>query len=192
MILDCIRHGVTEGNVAGRFNGVMDDPLTAAQIAAFAGLHFDATPYDAVFVSPSRRCQQTASGLGLTAWGDDPRLAERHLGCFQGLTPEACRELHGDAFAAFSAFDEHFVIPEGESRAEHLARVMSWLAEVRDLGHRRVLAITHGGVIDFLYRLATGTPAHGGDKIFAGGNLARSSFRIEEAEIQLIVFDQSI
>lgn len=170
MQLDIIRHGLTVSNRAHRFNDSDDDPLAEP----VTGVTIDPLAYDQVFVSPALRCQETARGLGLTIWRDEPRLLERRLGVFQGLTPDQCREQHGPAFAAFQAFDADFVIPDGESRAQHFQRISHWLDEVATSGARHVLAISHGGVVDFLYRLGSGLPLHGGSTIFGGDNLGRS------------------
>ena len=170
MQLDIIRHGLTVSNQAHRFNDSDDDPLAEP----VTGVTIDPLAYDQVFVSPALRCQETARGLGLTIWRDEPRLLERRLGVFQGLTPDQCREQHGPAFTAFQAFDADFVIPGGESRAQHFQRIGHWLGEVATSGARHVLAVSHGGVVDFLHRLGLGLPLHGGATIFGGDNLGRS------------------
>jgi broad specificity phosphatase PhoE len=168
--LDIIRHGLTVSNQAHRFNDSDDDPL----VAPVTGVAVDPRAYDQIFVSPALRCQETARGLGLTAWRNEPRLLERRLGVFQGLTPDQCPEQHGPAFAAFQGFDADFVIPDGESRAQHFQRIRHWLDEVETSGARRVLGVSHGVVVDFLYRLGSGLPLHGGTTIFGGDNLGRS------------------
>jgi broad specificity phosphatase PhoE len=191
MILDVVRHGVTPSNLGHRFNDSEDEPLAPEAVAELAAITFDASEYDRLFVSHLRRAVETAERLGLPAWTLEPRLAERRLGVFQGLTEAQCRGRHGAAFEAFSRFDADFCIPAGESRGEHLARVQAWLEEVSLGDAGRVLAITHGGVIDFLYRLAEGRPIHGGP--FDGGaNLARSRFAIEWPAIRLIAFSERL
>jgi broad specificity phosphatase PhoE len=79
-----------------------------------------------------------------------------------------------------------FVIPGGESRAQHLERVVSWLREVSE-GHRNVLAVTHGGTIDFLFRLGTGRPLHGGDQVFAGPPAALSVFAVSWPTVEVLM-----
>jgi broad specificity phosphatase PhoE len=73
-----------------------------------------------------------------------------------------------------------------ESRASNLERVLNWLEEVAS--YRRVLAITHGGTIDFLYRLAQGIELHGGPTIFAASNASISSFEVRWPDIELIAY----
>ena len=87
----------------------------------------------------------------------------------------------------------HFEIPDGETRAQHWSRVSAWLEEVAAGGADAVLAVTHGGVIDFLYRQATGHPLHGSGMLFGGENLARSRFEINPAgAVSLIAFAEPL
>ena len=192
MILDCIRHGVTASNLAGRFNDSENEGLAAERIDLFERAFLDAASYDMVFVSTLRRCVETAERLGLREWISEARIAELRFGIFKGLTPAQCEAKHPEAFRAFSALDADYAHPGGESRAEHLSRVSSWLEETARLSPRRVLAITHGGVIDFLYRTATDHPLHGGGQIFAGANLARSRFEVDWPRLRLIIFNEPL
>lgn len=189
MLLHCLRHGATVANLAHRFNPE-DDPLhsdTVVELRRFAGL---TGVYDRVYVSSLPRAVQTAKHLGLTGWTVEPRIAERGLGAFAGLTAEECRTRYAEAFADFSRFDAEPAIPGGESRAEHLARVLSWLEEAAT--RQRVLAVTHGGTIDFLYRMATGSPMHGGSEIFGAENLSLSIFKVIWPDVKLEAFSMPI
>lgn len=103
-----------------------------------------------------------------------------------------CASRHGEAFEAFLAFDADYTIPEGESRGGHLARVLSWLEQIAKSGAARVLAITHGGTIDFLYRMAMAQPIHGGDEIFAGSNATLFRFEVGYPALRLITFAASL
>lgn len=55
--------------------------------------------------------------------------------------------------------------------------MLSWLEDA--LRHESVLAITSGGTIDFIYRLSTDTPLHGGTRIYGSDNVALSSFEVD-------------
>ena len=84
------RHGETDWNVSGRFQGQNDQPLNeagrgqAARVAAqLAGIGVDA-----IYSSPSVRAVDTAQALAdLTglAVQTDPRLLEIHVGSWEGL-----------------------------------------------------------------------------------------------------------
>jgi probable phosphoglycerate mutase len=179
-----VRHGRTACNTRGIFSGVGSEGITPNQRSDLGHVRFDASSFDAVYCSPARRCRDTAECLGISDYIEEPRLAERHFGIFEGLSAEQCRALHPAEFDRFLALDEGFVIPGGESRAHHLERVLRWLIDVSTL--RRVLAITHGGTIDFLYRLGAGIEVHGGSTVFAGPNAALSEFEVTWPRISVL------
>jgi broad specificity phosphatase PhoE len=192
MILHCIRHGLTPSNLAGRFNDSEEESIDASAVDLLKTLAVGAEAYDRVYVSPMRRCIETARHLGLSGWTLEPRIAERGLGVFQGLTPNECQSLYAEPFDAFQRLDAEPAIPEGESRGAHLVRVKDWLEEMSRAGLKRVLAVTHGGVIDFLYRMSGGHPIHGGERIFGGENLALSSFEVVWPRVRLITFSEPL
>jgi broad specificity phosphatase PhoE len=183
---------VTPSNLGGRFNDHVDEPIDPGAAASLPALSLGGETYERIYVSPLRRCVQTAEHLGLTGWTPEARITERGLGVFQGLTPAQCRARHAAAFAAFSRLEAEPAIPEGESRGAHLARVLDWLEEASRANAGKVLAVTHGGVIDFLYRLSGAHPLHGGERIFAGENFTRSVFEIDWPEVRLLAFSQPL
>ncbi|MEE8042254.1 MAG: histidine phosphatase family protein [Pseudomonadales bacterium] len=187
MHLHLLRHGATTGNVGGVFEGRIGGTLTDEQVRALRRIDFDGDTFDAIYSSPLARCVDTAAHLGINLPLLDSRLAERDLGIFEGLTGEQCRSRFPAEFLEFQAFTEDYVIPKGESRGAHVERVMSWLADT--LHHECVLAITSGGTIDFIYRLSTKRPLHGGHRIYGSNNVALSSFEIRWPDIRLLSFD---
>jgi probable phosphoglycerate mutase len=186
MKLYCLRHGVTHGNLAGRMNGRTNDGITDEQARKLAAVDLDCSAFDAVYASPLTRCLETARHLRIPQWTEDARLVERHLGIFEGLTLDEARVRHPEEFALFCSYDGDYCVPEGESRAQHFARLEAWLGDVAH--HESVLAVTHGGIVDFLYRKGTDTPLHGGDSIFGSKNASISSFEVEGPDVRLISF----
>lgn len=159
MRVSCVRHGVTELNARGVFSSMGREGLTERQRRDLAAVEFDASDFDAVYCSPAKRCRETAATLGVHDLILEPRLAEQDFGVFDGMTADQCRRTYASEFEAVRLLDADFVIPGGESRAQHLDRVLAWLRDV--VHHQHVLAATHGGTIDFLYRLGAGEPLHG-------------------------------
>ena len=56
-----IRHGATKGNTEGRYVGVTDEGLLPEAIAELS--HKAAPPVKSVYVSPMKRCIETAAAL---------------------------------------------------------------------------------------------------------------------------------
>jgi broad specificity phosphatase PhoE len=187
MLLHCLRHGASVANLAHRFNPE-DDPLHESTIAAMrAGQPLDLA-FDRIYVSPLPRAVQTAEHIGLADWTLEPRITERRLGVFAGLTAAECEAQHAQAFEDFGRLQAEPAIPAGESRGAHLARVMSWLKDVAGASALNVLAVTHGGVIDFLFRMGSGRSLHGGAEVFGGDNLGLSTFDVAWPQVRLIAF----
>lgn len=189
MILDCLRHGITTNNLAGQFNAD-DDVILTEEVARLSMVRLS-VDYDLIHVSPLPRAIQTANALGLQGYKLDARLRERSFGRFQGLTPDDCAARFPEAYSAFQTFDPNFAPPGGESRRAHLDRVRHWLTDLPVSTQGRALAITHGGVIDFLYRLGASLDLHGGP-IHAGTNLGVSCFEVNGADIRLLSFSQPL
>ena len=185
MRISCIRHGMTDENLAGRYSGGDEDSLTKQQREQLLQVFFDSSLYDAVFCSPLSRCIETAECLRIPRWVLEPRIQERNFGIFEGLTHSECQQRFPTEYAAFRVFDADFVIPGGESRDQHWARVSDWISDVAST-HQEVLAITHGGIIDFLYRLGTGRPLHGDDQVFSADNATLSVFEVRWPDVQLV------
>ena len=190
MELHCLRHGLTVENTRGIYHGTTDGTLASEQIEGLRRVRFDAAGYDAIYCSPLGRCRDTARALGIGTCIVEPRISERRFGIFEGLSSAECERRFPEEFNAFLRFDAAYQIPEGESRAQNLSRVVEWLRGIAT--HERVLAITHGGTIDFLYRMASGIDLHGGSQIFSASNASMSSFSVQWPQVQLISYDVSV
>ena len=151
-----IRHGETEWNRAGRFQGHADSPLTPrglAQARAVA-LALAEEKFDAFYSSDLGRAKKTASiiadRLG-RRYLTDERLREQHYGLIQGHEGKRARELDP---AFFEGLADGKVAPQGgESRRQRHERAVTALKDIasRHLGGN-VLVVTHGGVVDRLFR----------------------------------------
>lgn len=158
-----VRHGETGWNAERRLQGHEDIPLNAtgeaqAHAASQALQH---QRFAALYSSDLRRAHQTAlaiaapHALPVVA---DARLRERHYGIFQGLTYDEAQRQHPEAYAAFLQRTPGFALPGGgESLDAIVERVATTLGELaaRHPG-QDILVVTHGGVLDVAYRLATG------------------------------------
>jgi probable phosphoglycerate mutase len=158
-----IRHGETEANRDGVFQGQTDVPLSdrGRRQASLAALALAGIRFDAVYSSDLSRAAETARAImehQTCSLVFDRRLRELHGGKLQGLTWD-------EAAARYPQFDEAFRKdpvntrrPGGESFAdlrERVARairdIYEWNAEP---GGATVAVIGHGGVIHSILEMA--------------------------------------
>jgi broad specificity phosphatase PhoE len=146
-----LRHGRTEWNASGRFQGQLDSPLDLigrAQAEAAAVAVAPMQP-DGLVSSDLTRALDTANAVSAEAGTDvaiDPRLREIHLGEWQGLTRAEARAKFPDEYTRWQT-GEDARRGGGETYAEVGARaaecVYDWLDQ---LGPGSLLvAVTHGG-----------------------------------------------
>ena len=146
-----VRHGETDDNAAGRFQGRSDTPLNARgleQSRALARM-LRGEGLRALYTSPLLRARQTAQivgdALGLAAVADE-RLVEADTGAWTGRLIADVVAADAAAYGRWRAADPAFRFPEGESVAEQAARIASALADVA-AGPLPALVVTHGGTI---------------------------------------------
>ncbi|MGE0330351.1 MAG: histidine phosphatase family protein [Ramlibacter sp.] len=157
-----IRHGETAWNVDTRIQGHLDIPLNDTGLwqaqrvaAALAG-----EPIAAVYASDLKRAHTTAgaiarvTGLGVVA---HTGLRERSFGVFEGKTFTEIDAAWPDDAQAWRKRVPDWTPQGGESLLtlrERIAQTAQALAQ-RHMGEQIVL-VAHGGVLDVLYRMATG------------------------------------
>lgn len=149
-----MRHGQTDWNQAGRWQGHADIPLNETGQAQAEALcqRLKSWPIETIYTSDLQRCVQTAVPLA-DSLGLEPvrtRLwRERDVGDFSGMTGAQAREQYPDiwAKAARGMIDP----PNGEPFTEVLSR--AWQAfEAVTAAHSAgmVAVVTHGGLLHAL------------------------------------------
>ena len=159
-----IRHGETEWNVEKRIQGHTDVPLNETGRAQALAMAFNAAHhrFHAIYSSDLARAQETARALAQREAHDVrllPQLRERHFGIFQGITATEGAVRHPEAYARYIARDPDYDFETGESLTAFAARVaeaVDWL--VRHHSGQTIAAVAHSGVLDIVYRRATGRP----------------------------------
>jgi broad specificity phosphatase PhoE len=157
-----LRHGESEGNLAGRMQGRLDYPLTALgrEQAARAGEFLLARggPFAAVYASPLKRAFETASIVAAQGVRPEPvldeDLPEIGAGAIEGLNEAEIRERHPQFMQRSLTETGDFSAYGGESYADVQARVQrcfSRLVARHRHAEERVLLVGHGG---FHYQLA--------------------------------------
>jgi probable phosphoglycerate mutase len=144
------RHGRTEWNAAGRFQGQLDPPLDdegrsqAIRVAPQLAAELPAGRTVVVSSDLSRAAETAASltavlGVPLRV---DPRLREHGMGAWEGLTRDEVAERYPEQYADWVA-GRPVRDRGGEDPAEVAARALAALAE---LPHDAVaVVVTHGG-----------------------------------------------
>jgi probable phosphoglycerate mutase len=159
-----IRHGETDWNSAGRIQGFRDIALSERGLrqAQVLARHLEGQTLDAVYSSDLTRAIQTADPLarqrGLTL-RIDARLKERGFGLFEGHTYAEAEANWPHEYAIWRQRDPGHAVPGGESYRDARLRVLASLEDIaRQHAGRAVAIVTHGGVLDIVYRAAHAIP----------------------------------
>ena len=157
-----IRHGETDWNLARRIQGQTDTPLNEtgqAQALAMAG---NAARYEfaAIYSSDLIRATATARQIAETRGMEIrtlPQLRERHFGIFQGLTADEGVQRHPQAYAHYKTRNPEYDFETGETLLRFAERVNAAVElMVSQHSSQTVAAVSHAGVLEILYRKATG------------------------------------
>ena len=155
-----IRHGETDMNRELRFQGHVNVGLNAIGLeqARRLATRMAGEAADAVYASDLLRARQTAEPIaGELALQpvSESGLREQSFGRVDGMRVDDIQRDHPEAWAGWLRFEEDFAMPEGESTREFHARVMEAVQRVV-AAHpmQRVVVVTHGGVLDMIYRTA--------------------------------------
>ena len=146
-----LRHGVTDWNDGGRFQGHADIPLNVAgeQQAAAAADRLAGSGVTSVHCSDLSRAAQTAriiaARFGLEP-RPDPRLREVDVGSWAGLSIDEVGRLEPDFWPALNEGRDFRRSPTGESATESGRRVALALLDLAEAAGdgETVLAVGHG------------------------------------------------
>ena len=156
-----IRHGETSWNVDTRIQGSLDIPLSANgrwQAERLAGA-LQSEALTAIYASDLTRAWETAQYVGrakgLTVT-EEIGLRERGFGDFEGKTFAEIETLLPDQSLRWRRRDPEFSPAGGESLVALHKRVVS-TAQRLAAQHpgEQIAMVSHGGVMDVLYRAAT-------------------------------------
>jgi broad specificity phosphatase PhoE len=155
------RHGETDWNREGRFQGRADPPLNdtgRAQAAVLADELAD-VELAAVYSSPLRRAFESAELIAaphrLPPVALDA-LREVDVGSWQGLTREEVESRFPEQLAEWLAYDQGW--QDGETYEEMATRVVTALLRLAgEHEGARILAVTHGGPIRAALAFAAGS-----------------------------------
>lgn len=145
-----VRHGQTDWNIEGRFQGQADVPLNAAGRAEAQKLanELACVPFEAIYSSDLERARETAEIIAAPhelPVRVDERLREISHGDWEGLHVSEIRAQAGTAFLdPIQPRSPDFRSPGGESVRELAARVNQVLSEIeRAHPNGPVLIVSH-------------------------------------------------
>ena len=163
-----IRHGETDWNRQRRLQGWQDIPLNefgrnqAGLLASRLREDARSTPIHAIYSSDLQRAHATATPvseqLDLRV-RVEPGIRERGFGVLEGLDLERIDALAPEAAAAWRSRDPLRALDGGETLGQFQSRVISTVDDVASRHDgERILMFTHGGVLDIIWRHASGVP----------------------------------
>ncbi|MDA0746549.1 MAG: histidine phosphatase family protein [bacterium] len=153
-----VRHGETAWNAEGRIQGHRPVGLNErgkAQAAATAD-RLASERFDILYSSDLERAMETARAIAGRTGHEifpDVRLREWNLGVLEGLSSADAEVRYPEAYRAYRVEQPDVVIPGGESLQQRYERSVAGVVDLaaRHAGERIVI-VTHGGVLDDLYR----------------------------------------
>ena len=163
-----IRHGETDWNRELRFQGQVDVPLNAVghEQAQRLARRLAGETVHQLYASDLLRTQQTARPLSaqLKLPGvADAALREQNFGQVDGMRVDDIKAQHPEAWDQWTRFDADWAFEGGaESTRTFHARVMDAVRRmVAAHPHETLLVVTHGGVLDMIYRTVRALDLHG-------------------------------
>ena len=157
-----VRHGLTDWNREQRYQGQRDIPLLLPDaLDAMNQLRGQLADerFEAVYCSDLTRCRQTLAHVWDAGEASceprfDTRLRELDFGDYEGMRYADLKD--EPLYRAWIDSRGEQAPPGGESTEQLRQRLGAWLVELflaaEAEGHRRILTVTHGGVIRELRR----------------------------------------
>jgi broad specificity phosphatase PhoE len=148
-IIVLIRHGETDWNIEGRYQGQADPPLNARGVLQAQQLAEELKKSDLqiLYTSPLLRAKQTAQVLSdklRIPEIDEPRLMEIHQGDWQTRLRSEIEALYPEIFKKWGTNPWQITPPGGEHLSEVQIRVTAAINDIlRSNTHQKIGLVTH-------------------------------------------------
>ena len=159
-----VRHGETKWNVTRQLQGRKNSNLTENGIkqAVLTAEALKNKSFDFLYTSDLRRALETTEIINKYHQLEihiDESLAERNFGVIEGLKQDEMIEKYPEVFTRYMKREEEYQIPDGESLISFYNRVKKGLNAIAN-SHtgKRILIVTHGGVLDCMMRMVFNYP----------------------------------
>jgi len=179
-----IRHGQTDWNKIGRWQGHTDIPLNdrGHQQARLLAHRLATWPISVIYTSDLKRAVQTADPLGAKLGLvpiKEPALRERNGGFFQGLTREELQARFGEEWRRVR--QDGLAPPNGESDLDLAMRVEAAFQQMVNRHKGDMIAmISHGGALKVLISHILGLPLGQPAPFSLSGNTGLSIVKTNE------------
>ena len=148
-----IRHGETQWNKEGKYQGMTDIALSETGLAQadLLGKRFRHLPLDAIYVSPLQRAMKTAEAIAKETGvplQTDEHFREIHFGEWEGKTISQLQQEYGESYQKF--FDNPFLHPfPGEGSFDKVMErsVAGFDALLEKHKGEHVAIVSHGGLL---------------------------------------------
>lgn len=148
-----LRHGITQFNIEGKIQGIIDEPLLPAGLEQAKNIskQIAKQPIHRVISSPLQRAKETAKVVAerlATSYSIDLRLQERAYGQWEGKSAKQINAQYPEIFQQWRDGKD----PQGlgfEPRSQAAQRIVSSVSENIALleDNQTLLVISHGGII---------------------------------------------
>lgn len=162
-----VRHGETEWNKLGRFQGHEDIKLNERGLAqaretAIAAIEWG---HSAIYTSPLTRTVQVAEEIARVTpmpVSKEPGLKELSLGDLEGVTGEEMRQGWPEVFSAWRTNPEQVLMPNGESLSQLRDRAWQSILDIeqKHSADESLLVISHNFAIRSIVGELLGVPLH--------------------------------
>lgn len=186
-----IRHGETDWNRELRFQGQVDVALneTGLEQARRLAARMRGERANSLYMSDLLRARQTAEPIAgqLSLQGvADAQLREQSFGIVDGMRSDDIQQQYPDEWAGWLRFDENFCMPQGETTRQFHARVMDAIYRLAgDHANETVVVVTHGGVLDMVYRTARAL-ALSGPRQSDIPNAGYNRIRVQDGKVDIV------
>jgi len=187
-----VRHGVTDWNREGRWQGRLDPPLSergideARMVADRLAADRDFRPAR-ILSSTLARAFETAAIIGGSVSVEvesDPRLVEIGAGEWEGRTHAELAASDGERYRAWRT-TPGYGPPGGEPIPEATERVRSLLEDVAASETWPVLLVSHGGTLRILARLLLDLSAERAEAVDIDNASISSAVRVDRPQWRL-------
>jgi broad specificity phosphatase PhoE len=186
-VVALVRHGRTQANVEGRWQGQGDWDLDDLGFAQARALGEWWGRFDTVYTSPLKRAVSTANQIALNGFQPVDRFMELNMGRWEGMTTDEILEQWPQLMEKIYRHGVDLKRGEtGESWGELVARFASAVEAVDKAEAERTVVVAHGGAIRaFISSLTKSDDTHA-ESLFTPANTSMTHVAYTPRGLEII------